>query len=73
MNEILSTAIALLILAAAFAGLVAWVRRDTLTAAQRSLPATDAAERDAQPARTSSPQTAPRTVRSRRTGTLQLN
>lgn len=38
MNEILINAIALLLLVAAFAGLVAWVRRDTFTGAQYRRP-----------------------------------
>lgn len=39
MSEFLSTAIVLLLLVAAFAGLVAWVRRDTFTATQYREPA----------------------------------
>ena len=39
MSEFLSAAIVLLLLVAAFAGLVAWVRRDTFTATQYRRPA----------------------------------
>lgn len=74
MNEILSTAIALLSLVAAFAGLASWVRRDTLTARQFRLPATDlTVEPDRTPVGPTSPKPAQQTVRTRRTGVLQVN
>lgn len=51
MNEILSTAVALTVLVAVFAGLVAWVRRDALAGSHRPpAPAgADTVEREQEP------------------------
>lgn len=64
MSEFLSTAIVLLLLVAAFAGLVAWVRRDTFTATKYREPV-----RPGSSTRVERTQSAP----SIRAGVLRLN
>lgn len=70
MNEILSNVITLTILVAAFAGLVAWVRRDTFTGTQYRVPTIDTVQPERNPAPTT-----PAAKRSpaARPGVLQLS
>lgn len=70
MNEILSNAVTLTVLVSAFAGLVAWVRRDTFTGTQYRVPTIDTVQPDDNPAVTTP---APQRATAPRPGVLQLS